>query len=180
MVHKKPLFLALGLIGALAGPVHPETSGTRSNSSDPRARLEGTWLVRAKFVEVGGVPITDGALFKVLFTFMPGRTDDEGTLIDTNEFQFTPNPICTPDQGVWRRVGRRDFIATQLNFCFDQDQNGNPAGPTKIRGAIRLSRNGEEMEIRQFTEGFDTEGKLVFEGTVVGRGQRVQAEAPPR
>lgn len=145
------------------------------SGSDPR-RLEGTWLVTGKFVD----PPSD-ATFKVLFTFMPGSTEDQGTLIDTNEFQFTPNPICTPDQGVWQRTGEGAFIATHYNFCFDQlsDPPGNPAGPTRIRDTITIDPDGRKLEMRQYIQGFDVDGNEVFTGTVLGRGTRIKAQAPP-
>src|SRR5205085_12105337 len=114
-------------------------------------------------------------------TFMPGRNDDEGTLVDTNEFQNTPNPICSPDQGVWERQNNREFIATHYNFCFDAFSTppGAPDGTSKVRDTIKLSKNGETFEMLQYIEGFDTEGDLVFTGTVTGHGVRLHAEAPP-
>src|SRR5206468_23458 len=77
-----------------------------------KPQLLGTWLVEGSFGD-GSAP------FHVLITFMPGRSVNEGTLIDTNEFQLTGNPICTPDQGVWKWVSGGKFIATHLTFCFD-------------------------------------------------------------
>src|ERR1044071_1694705 len=51
----------------------------------PKGKLDGTWLATVSF--------NDGFALKVLFTFMPGRDDTEGTLIDTSEFLLTPDPI---------------------------------------------------------------------------------------
>ncbi len=138
------------------------------------AKLVGTWLVDATFTDPPEIPT-----FKVLITFMPGRDDNEGTLVDTNEFQLTPGPVCTPDQGVWERTGNRSFTITQYNFCFDTENGSVPAGPTKIRGEITLGNSGDEFTGRQFIEGFDTGGNVVFTGSVSLQGSRVKAEAPP-
>jgi hypothetical protein len=142
-----------------------------------RQKLEGTWLVTATFTDPAGIPP-----FKVLFTFMPGRSDGEGTLLDTNENELTPNPVCTPDQGVWERRSAREFIATHLAFCFDETSvpPGNPAGHAKVRDLIRLSKSGEEFDFSQYIEGFDQNGNTVFTGHVTGHGVRVHAEAPPQ
>jgi hypothetical protein len=104
----------------------------------------------------------------VLITFSPGATKNEGTLIDTNEFQLTPNPVCTPDQGVWQRVG----------FCFDARAEYAPAGPTKILATISVSAD-DALAGTQFIEGFDPENNLVFRGRVALSGEGVRAEAPP-
>jgi hypothetical protein len=145
-----------------------------SDNSNPRRSLEGSWLVTATFTDPIGIPP-----FKVLFNFSPGKSDDEGTLIDTNEFQLTPNPVCSPDQGVWERTGNREFIATHYNFCFDALNMYAPAGPTKIRDSIKLSKDGESFAMNQYIEGFDTDNNLVFVGKVTASGVRLHAEAPP-
>ncbi len=175
------LSLMAGLVGPVASEAQSDVPTAASDrepegSEKPRARLEGTWLITEQFVDPPG-----SGPFKVLVTFLPGRSDDEGTLVHTNEFELTPNPICTPDQGVWRRTRRREFIATHFNFCFDQTSYppGNPAGPTKVRDAIELSRDGEELDIREHFESFDPHGNPLFAGTAVGHGVRLRAEAPP-
>ncbi len=158
--------VALALVAA-AAPALPPPS--------PSAMLEGTWKIVATFVEPPDTPATE-----VLMTFMPGRTVDEGTLVDTNSAQLVPNPVCTPDQGVWQRTKRRQFIATHYNFCFDATAQYAPAGPTKIRDLIVLSADGNSLTGKQYIEGFDTTGNLVFVGRANLAGTRVVAEAPPQ
>src|SRR5262245_40741032 len=121
---------AIGLLVATASlAVKAQSRDEKSKDSilenSSSVKLEGTWLVTVTF--------PDEFSLKVLFTFTPGRSDDEGTLIDQNEYQLTPNPVCTADQGVWKRVGTRSFIATHLAFCFDATQNFDPAGSVKVR-----------------------------------------------
>jgi hypothetical protein len=167
----KRIYLTLFITAMLTLMV---TTAGAQNQAGPKGKLEGTWLVTATFTDPAGIPP-----FKVLITFMPGRSDNEGTLIDTNEFQLTPNPVCTPDQGVWERTGGRNFIATHLNFCFDAFQGYVPAGPTKVRDVLSLNDLGDTLTGRQYIEGFDTAGNIVFTGKVNLQGTRVRAEAPP-
>jgi len=167
----KRIYLTLFITALLTLMV---TVAGAQNQASPKGKLEGTWLVTATFTDPPGIPP-----FKVLFTFMPGRSDNEGTLIDTNEFQLTPNPVCTPDQGVWQRVSGREFIATHYNFCFDALQDYIPAGPTKVRDVLGISDAGDVLTGRQYIEGFDTAGNIVFIGKVSLQGTRVRAEPPP-
>ncbi len=166
-----PLFSLLLLVASLV----PAAGVDRKEDPGPRHTLEGAWLVTATFTDPVGIPP-----FKVLFNFAPGKNDNEGTLIDTNEFQLTPNPVCSPDQGVWERVGNREFIATHYNFCFDALNMYTPAGPTKIRDSIKISKDGESFTMKQYIEGFDTDNNLVFVGKVNATGVRLHAEAPPK
>lgn len=169
-MNSKRVFLTLAVVlmiamqAALAGA----QNGKGDGPSGHKLNLEGTWLADVTF--------TDGFTLKVLFTFIPNKYGEEGTLIDTNEYQFTPNPICTPDQGVWVRTGDRDFAATHKTFCFDQNEGGNPAGTAKIRDTIRLSRSGNEFTGRQRVDVYDTGGNLVdtFDATMQAVRMRVE------
>ena len=136
----------------------------------PKGRLEGTWLATVSF--------TDGFESKVLFTFMPGKDDSEGTLIDTNEFLLTPDPIGAPDQGVWQRTSERDFIATHLAFLFSS-KDGSPAGTAKVRDSISLNQLGNQFTGRQYVEIFDPDGNFVVSFSATMTGVKMQAQAPP-
>jgi hypothetical protein len=138
------------------------------NVAAPKYRLEGTWLATVTF--------TDGFALKVLFTFMPGKDDTEGTLIDTNEFLLTPDPIGTPDQGVWQRTSDRSYIATHLAFLFNS-ADGSPAGTAKVRDAISL--NGDRFTGFQFVDIYDTDGHPVVSVRATMTAVRMRAEAPP-
>lgn len=149
--------------------------GQTTEAASAASGLAGAFLVTATFTDPPDLPPT-----QVLITFAPGRDRDEGTLVDTNQFQLTPNPVCSPDQGVWRRAHGRQFIATHYNFCFDADNGYEPAGPTKIRDRIVLAANGESFTGTQYIEGFDPDGTLVFTATATLAGERLHAEPPPQ
>lgn len=136
----------------------------------PKGRLEGTWLATVTF--------TDGFALKVLFTFMPGKDENEGSLIDTNEFLLTPDPIGAPDQGVWQRTAERNFIATHLAFLFNS-ADGSPAGTAKVRDSISLNQLGDRFTGRQFVEIFDTDGAFVDSFSAIMTAVKIKAEAPP-
>lgn len=136
-----------------------------------KGRLEGTWLATLSF--------TDGFELKVLFTFMAGKDENEGTLIDTNEFLLTPNPIGAPDQGVWQRTADRSFIATHLAFLFDVENDSGPAGTAKVRDSITLNDLGTQFTGKQYVEIFDVNGALLITFQATMRAVRMKAEAPP-
>jgi hypothetical protein len=145
-------------------------------SDPPTNRLEGTWLVTAVTVED-----PSQTPFKVLFTFMAGRDENEGTSMDTNDGELTSPIIGTPDQGVWRRTGDRRFINTHLAFLFDETATpaGAPFGSAKVRDVITLDKKGNEFNGRQYVEVFDTQHNLLFVFNVIMHGVRVRAEEPP-
>ena len=159
------LSIVVTAVGAQSKSINPEAAA-------PKGRLEGTWLAAVTF--------TDGFELKVLFTFMPGKTENDGTLIDTNEFQLTPNPVCSPDQGTWARTGDRDFIATHLAFCFDAFKDFIPAGNVKVRDAIRINDRGDQFTGKQHVDVFDAGGSLIATFDATMRATRVAAEAPPQ
>ena len=142
----------------------------------PTNRLEGTWLVTAVTVED-----PSQTPFKVLYTFMSGRDENEGTSMDTNDGELTSPIIGTPDQGVWKRTGDRRFINTHLAFLFDETATpaGAPFGSAKVRDVITLTRKGNEFDGRQYVEVFDPHGNLMLVFNIIMHGVRVQAEEPP-
>jgi hypothetical protein len=136
----------------------------------PKGRLEGTWVTNVSF--------DDGFVLKVLFTFMAGKDDTEGTLIDTNEFLLTPDPIGAPDQGVWQRTSEREFIATHLAFLFNS-KDGSPAGTARVRDYFNINQLNTEFRGRQFVEIYDTDGNFVISFSATMTGVKMQAQAPP-
>lgn len=164
------IILMLGIILMIA--IQASLAGAQNIKGDGnpvyKGNLEGTWQTDVTF--------SDGFVLKVLFTFMPGKDGNEGTLIDTNEYQLTPNPVCTPDQGVWMRTGERDFAATHKTFCFDDTAGSVPAGTAKIRDTFRLNDRGTEFTGRQRVDVYDTGGNLVDSFDATMHGVRMQVE----
>lgn len=148
-----------------------KTEKTDDSTQSSNGKLDGTWLATVTF--------SDGFSLKVLFTFTPGSEDNEGTLIDQNEYQFTPNPVCTADQGVWKKSGNSSYIATHLAFCFDAQSNYDPAGSVKVRDEIRLSRRGDTFTGRQYIQVYDVNGDLTDEFEATMEAARVKPQAPP-
>jgi hypothetical protein len=163
------LVLAVGFLTVNAQKQAEAANNFEQNSGS--GRLDGTWLATVTF--------PDGFALKVLFTFAPGRDATEGTLIDQNEYQLTPNPVCTADQGAWRKTPGGGYIATHLAFCFDATDNYAPAGSVKVRDEIRVSRRGDTFTGRQFIEIYDVDGNQVDQFEAAMEAVRVQPEAPP-
>jgi hypothetical protein len=137
------------------------------------ALILGTWQTTVSF--------EDGEI-QVLFTFMPGRTPLEGTLIDTNSSLLTSPFPCSPDQGAWEKkggLGTRTFTATHYAFCFEADKGNEFAGPVKVRDNITVNEQGTEFNGTQFIEVYDAGNQLLFTVTAKMHGVRVKAEAPP-
>ena len=182
MNNRKPILAGLAVVAVLALGAYARDASVESREDesradrDPRTGLEGTWLVHFTFSQPEGFPPLD-----VLFTFTPGLTKNAGTLTENSALQLTPNPVCTSDQGDWKRTGERAYLATAYNFCFDQttDPPGTFDGTSKIRNAVTLSRDGDTIAIHQYVEGFDPQGTLVFTAVGDGAGSRVAIEAPP-
>jgi len=187
--------ILLGFTALLAGTIlvaESREQGLREElaTSKKKNYILGTWRASLTFQTiqdnggskgphpartVGGLPPMD-----VLFSFAPGHTKNDGTVVDSNSFQLTPNPVCTQDQGVWQKVGDHSYIATHYAFCFDAvNDPGAPDGYVKVRDAILLSADGESISINQYVEGFDTQGTPNFTASGSGLGIRLAAEAPP-
>ncbi|GEM_PF-2241199 len=158
-------------IQSLAEPEQEITPQGNVSAAAAKGRLEGTWLATVTF--------PDGFEIQVLFTFMAGKDENEGTLIDTNNFLLTPNPIGAPDQGVWQRTAQRSFIATHLAFLFDTENGGEPAGTAKVRDTIVINDLGTQFTGRQYIEIFDPNGQLVDTFQATMRATRIVAQAPP-
>ncbi len=164
------LALALAVETAQAQTTDDEIKEAGAAPAAPKSRLEGTWMATVTF--------GDGFELKVLFTFTPGKDENEGALIDQNEFQFTP-PACTADQGVWARTSNFDFIATHFAFCFDPDNDNLPNGSVKVRDTIKVNSRGDSFTGRQYIEILAPDGQVVdtFEANMTA--VRLKAEAPP-
>lgn len=181
-MERRPIFALIAAFLLLAPTASAQ--GLVDKTAAPKTRLEGTYLLTATMTSAQGcdntgcVPLDPLPPFKVLLTFAAGASADEGILVDTSEFQLVPNPVCTPDQGSWKRTGKNQFVATHLDFCFDATANYSPAGLSKVRDEITIASSGH-LSGRQYVEGFDPSGTLVYVAELTIDGNKVQAEAPP-
>ncbi len=166
---KKLTTFALAALIGLFVAVTPSSAQTRDNFDS--STLNGTWLAVVTF--------DPNFQLHVLFTFNSSGDDGQGTLIDQNEYQYTPNPVCTADQGVWRKTSRRHFIATHFAYCFDATAGYIPDGSVKVRDNITTSQNGSSFTGTQYIEIFDVDGNLIDTVQATMTGTKLNAAPPP-
>jgi hypothetical protein len=148
-------------------------AGNQNAEEDDKNTLEGTWRATESF--------SDGGVFKVLFTFSAGKNANNGTVVHTDELFFVPSPSCLSAQGVWKRTGERQFIATDEGFCFDssgQPPTFEPFGKIQFKSAIKLNNQGTEFSGKLHVEAFDVDGNLVFTTDGDLHATRMRAETP--
>jgi hypothetical protein len=150
----------------------PESSLEGEEGGGDGLRLEGAWRATETF--------GDGSVFRILFTFGAGKDADNGVVAHSDELFFTAAPSCLTAQGVWKRTGDRNFIATDEGFCFDTNNGFAPAGKVKFKAAIRLNEKGSQFKGTLHIEGFDVDGNLVFSDDATLHGTRMRAEPPPK
>ncbi len=166
---KRLTTLALAAVIGLFAATASASAQIRDNFDS--STLNGTWRALVTFDPTFSL--------HVLFTFNSSEGDGQGTLIDQNEYQYTPNPICTADQGVWRKTSRRHFIATHFAYCFDATAGYVPAGSVKVRDNITTSQSGTSFTGTQYIEIFDVDGNLIDTVQATMTGTKLNAEAPP-
>ena len=165
-MNGKKILCVLALTLTIAG-MHA-TAGAQSRTlSSSSKKLEGTWNV----TETTG----DGFQFQWHYTFGPGRTANDGTLIATSNLDLTPDPIIVPSQGVWIKTGARTFATTRETFSFDS-ATGAPVGPAKWRSAITLDATGNAFTGTEHLDVFDLDGNLVFSADDTVEGIRMEVE----
>lgn len=141
-----------------------ETQMQESSERSARAReLEGTWRVQVTFrnCQTGDPIIT----FPSLLSYARG-----GVMVETTS-GISP-ALRYPGQGVWRHKGGRRYAAAFMFFRFNPD--GSFAGTQKITQDIKLSRDGNELEITATFEVLDTSGTVIGTGCVTTTGTRFE------
>lgn len=140
-----------------------------AQSGEPKQKVEGTWNVVLTAPEVNFQQ-------NERITFIPGRNNNEGSILFANEVDAVPP--CGTDQGVWVRTGRREFTFTHGAFCLDVDLTG-PSFTYKFREVITLNERGDEFTGRGVFEVFDLDGVVQFSAPYTLRGTRMQMEPVP-
>lgn len=157
------LIVALTLVIFVASII----TEARAQSSKPKRRVEGTWRVT----------LTSGDFQQAeRFTFIPGRSNDEGSLVFSNEIDSIPP--CGTDHGSWVRLSGRDFRTTHEAFCTDLE-TASPSVRLKWREEITLSDDGDSLTGRGLFEVFDVAGELLFSAPFTLAGARMEAESLP-
>jgi hypothetical protein len=140
-----------------------------AQSSKPKPQVEGTWNVVLTAPEVNFQQ-------NERITFIPGRNNNEGSIIFSNEVDAVPP--CGTDQGVWSKTGKREFTLTHGAFCLDVDLT-SLSFTYKFREVITLNERGDEFTGRGIFEVFDLDGILQFSAPYLLRGTRMQVEPVP-
>ena len=141
-----------------------ETQSQESSKRSARAReLEGTWIsqVTVRNCQTGD-PIRS---VQSLTTYVRGGVVLENTSAVSSALRAT-------GQGVWHHVRGRRYAATFMFFRFNPD--GSFAGTQKITQHIRLSRDGEELNITATFEVLDANGTVITTGCVTAIATRFE------
>lgn len=141
-----------------------ETGLKESSERSTRARkLEGTWQVQVTLRNCQtGNPIRS---FPSLVTYARG-----GTVMETTS-GVSP-ALRYPGQGVWQRVRGRNYAATFMFFRFNPD--GSFAGTQKIMQDIKLSRDGDELNITATSEVLDANDNVIGVACVTSTATRFE------
>jgi hypothetical protein len=151
-----------------SGAAGPQVAGPSGN--DAPHGIEGTWRATGSF-DSGGSDIA-------LFTFGAGK-DGEGVVAHSDNLFLVAVPSCLTSQGVWKKAGDKNFIATDEAFCFDSTNGFAPAGTIRFRTAVTVSDKWTQFSGRLHIDAFDNDGNLVFSDDATVQGTRMQVIAPP-
>lgn len=161
MIGKRTVSISFLILAAVFAPV----DALAQNNSRPR--LEGGWLTT--------IVDPEGGELRTRFTFAPGSTAREGTLIFTTEQDAGPVFFCATDTGVWKKTGNREFTTSHEAFC---QEEGTPV-ILKSRDRITLNPAGDAFTGTQLVQGFDADGNLLFEVEVMLHGARLSVDESP-
>ena len=161
----KKVLMAAMLAAGVAGPLAAAESMDNSVGTN---RLEGTWDVILTF--------SDGSQVKSVLNIAAGRSPNEGSVVHSAEPSFAPPNPTLPEQGAWRRTGRRTFVASYHGFSYTE--TFQPFGRIGFRHAITLDKNGKTFTGQAVFEVIDASGTVLFSDNVQSAGVRQRAEAP--
>ena len=165
MNRGKRLFLAAAIAMIVAVPNARAGDGPKQS----QYRLEGTWDLL--------LTLGDGTQFRSVLTVIPGITPDGGSILHSTDVSLSPPHPTLPEQGVWRREGRRRFLASYRGFAFDE--NLQPVGRIGFRQTITLDKNAQSFTGQAVFEEIDRDGKVVFSDPAVqAYGVRQLVEGP--
>jgi len=134
-----------------------------SEHSAQARRLEGTWLTQVTIRNCQtGDPIGN---IQSLVTYVRG-----GTVVETSS--AVSSALRSTGQGVWHHRGGRRYAATFMFFRFNPD--GSFAGTSKIMQDIKLSRDGDELNITLTLEVLDANNNVIATVCATATGTRLE------
>ncbi|MBA3715954.1 MAG: hypothetical protein H0W76_26485 [Pyrinomonadaceae bacterium] len=146
-------------------PQDAEETGPQESSehSAQARRLEGTWLTQITIRNCRtGDPIGN---IQSLITYVRG-----GTVVETSN--GASPAFRSTGQGVWRHNGGRRYAAKFMFFRFNPD--GSFAGTSKIMQDIKLSRDGDELNITLTLEVLDANNNVIATVCATATGTRLE------
>jgi len=164
MSVKKLLVAALLAAGVAGSAVAAEPF----NNGAAGSRLEGTWDLVLTF--------SDGSQVASVLNVAAGYSANNGSVIHSAVLSFAPPNPTLPEQGAWRRTGRRTFVASYFGFSYTE--TFQPFGRIGWRHAITLDKNGKTFTGQAVFEVIDASGTVLFSDNVQSAGVRQRAEAP--
>jgi hypothetical protein len=160
----KRLLVAALLAAGVAGPLTAQEPTNISGSN----RLEGTWDLVLTF--------SDGGQVASILNVAAGNSPNNGSVIHSAVPSLTPPNPTLPEQGAWRRTGRRTFVASYYGFSYTE--TFQPFGRIGWRHAITLGKNGKTFTGQAVFEVIDSSGTVLFSDNVQTAGTRQVAVAP--
>jgi hypothetical protein len=139
-----------------------------SDRPDKEELLLGTWDLVLTF--------SDGSSARSTLTVVPGASDREGSIIHSAEPSLAPPNPTLPEQGTWRHVKGRHFIASYRGWSFTE--TFQPFGTIGFRHAITVSPDGNTFTGRAVFEVKDSTGQVLFADEVQSQGTRQRAVGP--
>jgi hypothetical protein len=139
---------------------------TEAKAQTPKIRIEGAWDV---------VLTEEGAPLKLQYTFAPGKTTGEGTLVFSTELDAGPGVICTPSLGAWKRISANQFLATSKTTCNE-------------KGFVFIIKSFDSFTVNDASNafigktvfvGFDQNGDEIFTGEADLNGSLFIVSPPP-
>jgi hypothetical protein len=126
---------------------------------------EGSWLVTE--ITTSGPPTPT---IQALFTY-----DSGGGVVETDQLDFNPNALISPEHGAWKSTGENQFVAHLIDFHFDS--KGNPAGTLQEQETNMLSEDGNTYTGSATFQQFDVNGKQIASGSFSIHATRICAKS---
>jgi hypothetical protein len=155
------VFLMSGVIAvfttALPAPQAVEQEGLRASHQEPS--IVGAWMGT----------VDNGERILMSFT-------SDGIVLGSiqGEAKLTL-PVLTPSHGAWAHLGGRRFAFTSKGILYDI-QTGEDRGFGKIRAALTLDRDGDQMSVTVEVSVFAPDGNLVVTFPHTVRLTRIKVE----